>query len=83
MDWKEIFKVSITVGVIVYLFQIILAFMSSEHVVTSTLLGPLATAFILNKKLKDTWNIFAGIIITFLVTVVIAVALDTVGIFSV
>ncbi|MEW5896412.1 MAG: hypothetical protein AB1668_01860 [Nanoarchaeota archaeon] len=83
MDWKELFKVSVIVGVIVYLLQVILAFMSSEHVVTSTLLGPLATAFILNKKVKDNWSILTGIIVTFLVTVIIAVLLDTIGIFSV
>lgn len=83
MNWKEVFKVSVIIGVITYLFQIVLAFLSSEHVVSSTILGPLATAFVLNKKVKDNWGIFTGIIVTFLVTVIMAVVLDTIGIYSV
>jgi uncharacterized membrane protein len=82
MDWKEVFKVSVIVGVITYVLQVILAFIAPEYVTTSTLLGPLATAFILNKKVKDNWGVFAGIIITFLVTVIIALFIsDTFGIF--
>ena len=83
MDWKEVFKVSVIAGVVTYLLQIILAFMSNQHVIVSTLLGPLATSFILNKKLKDNWSVFVGIIVTFLVTVILAVLLDTFGLFSV
>ena len=66
MEWKEILKISIIVGVISSFLTFTLeSYGSSTGLIINPLLGIIATGLMLNKKLssKSEWGIFIGMIL--------------------
>ena len=84
MDWKEVFKVSLPVGLVVYVLQFLTNFFwfgNGLLVAHMSLLfaGVLSTGFILSKRLpKEEWAVFVGTLISVLLPFLIMVLLDTV-----
>ena len=83
MNWKEVFKVSLSVGLVVYVLQFLTNFFwfGSGLVIAHVSLlfaGVLSTGFILSKRLpKEEWAIFVGTLISILLPFLIMVLLDT------
>mgnify|MGYP001563456131 CR=1 FL=1 len=74
MEWKEILKISIIVGVVSSFLTFTLeSYGSSASLIINPLLGVIATGLMLNKKLsnKSEWGILIGMIITGLVIVIV------------
>jgi len=80
MEWKEILKVSVILGVLGFLavnssdYTNISSFISQEAFEVVAFLGAIiATGLILNRRLsrKSDWGIFIGMIITWLVPFVL------------
>ena len=88
MDWKEVFKVSVIVGILTFL-----AVNSSDYTdlgdfvshqtfeAVAFLSGILTTGFMLNRKLdkKSDWGILIGVIVTWLVPLVLQLLITLVG----
>lgn len=83
MDWKRVLKVSLSVGLIVYIFQFLtnLFWFGDGLLIAHVGLlfaGILSAALIISKRLpKEEWAIFLGALIVVLLPFLIMVALDT------
>lgn len=83
MEWKEILKVSIINGLIVFVLLHLVDFVwglgddviSVPFSIGSVTLGLLATGAILKKRLKEEWGVLVGLLITFLSTLILVAIL--------
>ncbi|HII14947.1 MAG TPA: hypothetical protein HA362_01420 [Nanoarchaeota archaeon] len=74
IEWKEILKVSLIIGVISeFLTFALSSYGASSELIVNPALGIIAAGLVLNKKLnvKSSWGIFIGMIITGVVSLIV------------